>query len=62
MMNTNHLKSLLKKDFLTLFRSKGYLAAFVLLPILLMWAQGGITKLVEDEKDGDGLRGGDMVQ
>jgi len=60
MINSNHLKSLLKKDFLTLWRNKAYLVAFILLPILLMWAQSGIVKLVEEGNEVPG--GGDKVE
>ena len=60
MINSNHLKSLLKKDFLTLWRNKCYLVAFVLLPILLMWAQSGIVILVAEGNELDG--GGDKVE
>lgn len=60
MINYNHLKSLLKKDFLTLWRNKAYLVAFVLLPVLLMWAQSGIVILVEDESEVPG--GGEKVE
>ena len=36
MVNLRHLKVLVKKDFITLWRSKGFLIGFVLLPIVLM--------------------------
>ena len=36
MINRTHLKVLLKKDFLTLWRNKGFLIAFIVLPIILM--------------------------
>ena len=35
-INFTHLKVLLKKDFLTLWRNKGYLVAFFLTPIIFM--------------------------
>ena len=38
MINLTHLKVLLKKDFLTLWRSKAFLTGFVLLPIILTYA------------------------
>ena len=38
MINTTHLKVLLKKDFLSLWRNKGFLVAFIILPIGLMSA------------------------
>jgi hypothetical protein len=36
MVNTTHLKVLLKKDLITLWRSIGFLIAFIILPIGLM--------------------------
>ena len=36
LINTTHLKVLLKKDFLTLWRNKGYIAAFFLMPLIFM--------------------------
>ena len=36
LINTTHLKVLLKKDILTLWRNKGYIAAFFLTPIIFM--------------------------
>jgi hypothetical protein len=38
MINLTHLKVLLKKDFLTLWRSKAFLVGFVALPIILIFA------------------------
>ena len=38
MVNLNHLKVLLKKDFLTLWRSKAFLSGLILLPIILTYA------------------------
>ena len=37
MINLTHLKVLLKKDFLTLWRSKAFLAGFILLPIVITY-------------------------
>ena len=37
MVNLNHLKVLLKKDFLTLWRSKGFIITFIALPIILIY-------------------------
>jgi hypothetical protein len=48
MVNTTHLKVLLKKDFLTLWRNKGFLIAFCLLPIGLMSAFAYIQSLVDN--------------
>ena len=36
MINKTHLKVLLKKDFLTLYRNKGYLCGFILVPVFFM--------------------------
>ena len=36
MINITHLKVLLKKDFITLWRNKGFLLGFVFLPVVLM--------------------------
>mmetsp|Transcript_270 Transcript_270/g.477 ORF Transcript_270/g.477 Transcript_270/m.477 type:complete len:148 (-) Transcript_270:5001-5444(-) len=36
MVNQTHLKVLVKKDFLTLWRNRGFLYAFVLLPLILI--------------------------
>ena len=38
MINFIHLKVLLKKDFLTLWRSKGFIVGFIALPIILLYA------------------------
>lgn len=48
-----HLKVLLTKDFLTLWRNKGFLAAFILLPVGLLIAFASIQGLVDNgENDG----------
>ena len=47
MVNTTHLKVLLKKDFLTLWRNTGFLIAFAILPIGLMIAFAYIQSLVD---------------
>lgn len=53
MVNTTHLKVLIKKDFLTLWRNKGFLFAFAILPIGLMIAFAYIQSLVDNgEKSG----------
>jgi ABC-type Na+ efflux pump permease subunit len=46
MVNATHLKVLLKKDYLTLIRNKGFLIAFVFVPVALMGAFIGIQTLV----------------
>jgi hypothetical protein len=56
MVNTTHLKVLLKKDFLTLWRNKGFLMAFAILPIGLMIAFAYIQSLVDN-----GLYTGNLV-
>jgi ABC-type Na+ efflux pump permease subunit len=38
MINLTHLKVLLKKDFITLWRSKYFLLGFIIIPILLMFS------------------------
>jgi hypothetical protein len=48
-INTTHLKVLLKKDFLTLWRNKAYIAAFVLLPVVLMYVFSLLIGLIEEE-------------
>jgi hypothetical protein len=48
MVNTTHLKVLLKKDFLTLWRNKGFLFAFLVLPFGLMIAFAYIQSLVDN--------------
>ena len=47
MINITHLKVLLKKDLITLWRSKGFLIAFIVLPILLMESFTFIKNLVD---------------
>lgn len=47
MINFTHLKVLLKKDFITLWRSKGFLIAFIVLPIILMESFTFIKNLVD---------------
>jgi len=46
-INTTHLKVLLKKDFITLWRNKGFLFGFIFLPVVLMNAFIQIQKLVD---------------
>ena len=58
-INTTHLKVLLKKDFLTLWRNKAYIAAFILLPIALMSAFKAIVGLIEEDKT---QGGGSMLE
>ena len=48
MPNITHLKVLLKKDFLTLWRNRGFLLAFIFLPIGLMIAFAAIQGLVDN--------------
>lgn len=55
MVNTTHLKVLLKKDFLTLWRNKGFLFAFAILPIGLMIAFAYIQSLVDDGPESGSL-------
>lgn len=38
MINFTHLRVLLKKDFLTLWRSKAFIVGFIALPIILIFA------------------------
>jgi hypothetical protein len=53
MVNMTHLKVLLSKDFMTLKRNIGFVAAFVILPVGLMVAFIEIQGLVYDgEKEG----------
>jgi hypothetical protein len=47
MINFTHLKVLLIKDFITLWRSKGFLIAFILLPVVLMESFTMIKNLVD---------------
>jgi hypothetical protein len=47
MINLTHLKVLLIKDFITLWRSKGFLIAFILLPVVLMESFTFIKNLVD---------------
>lgn len=51
MVNKTHLKVLLTKDFLTLWRNKGFLLAFIFLPIGLMIAFASIQGLVDNGSD-----------
>lgn len=46
MINNTHLKVLLRKDFITLWRSKGFCIAFILIPIILMNAFIAIRNLI----------------
>ena len=58
MVNKTHLKVLLTKDFLTLWRNKGFLLAFIFLPIGFMIAFASIQGLVDNGSDpGDQLLG-----
>lgn len=53
MINFTHLKVLIKKDFITLWRSKGFLISFILMPVILMESFTFIKNLVDDgDKDG----------
>ena len=55
-INFTHLGVLLKKDFLTLWRSYGFLIAFIVLPIGLMGAFIGIQGLVDN-----GITSGSLI-
>jgi hypothetical protein len=48
MINFTHLKVLLQKDFITLWRSKGFMCAFIILPIGIMAAFIAIQGLVDN--------------
>jgi hypothetical protein len=48
MVNSTHLKVLLKKDFLTLKRNPGFIVGFLVLPIALMAAFIAIQNLVNN--------------
>ena len=48
------LKVLLKKDFLTLWRNKGFMLAFILMPLLLMWVFVNLQNEITDSKDNFG--------
>jgi membrane protein CcdC involved in cytochrome C biogenesis len=53
MVNKTHLKVLIKKDLITLWRSKGFLIAFLILPIVLICLFIWIKSLVDNgEKSG----------
>ena len=54
MINFTHLKVLLQKDFITLWRSKGFMCAFIILPIGIMAAFIAIQSLVDNgQKSGN---------
>lgn len=46
MVNCTHLKVLLKKDFITLWRSWGFCISFILIPIILMQGFIAIRNLI----------------
>jgi hypothetical protein len=46
MINNTHLRVLLRKDFITLWRSKVFCIMFLLVPIILMIAFSAIKNLV----------------
>ena len=53
MLNYSHLKVLLKKDFLTLWRSKGFIFLFLAIPFLLMAVFLFLVSIVDQgQKDG----------
>jgi ABC-type Na+ efflux pump permease subunit len=53
MVNKTHLKVLIKKDLITLWRSKGFLISFIILPIVLIGLFNWIKSLVDNgEKSG----------
>jgi hypothetical protein len=41
-VNARHVKVLLRKDYLTLKRNLGFVATFIMLPILMMVAFSGL--------------------
>jgi ABC-type multidrug transport system permease subunit len=41
-----YLKVLLTKDFLTLWRNKGYLIAFIIMPLILLFSFVGLTNSI----------------
>ena len=49
MINNTHLRVLLRKDFITLWRSKVFCIMFLLVPIILMIAFSAIKNLVVNE-------------
>ena len=54
MINRTHLKVLIQKDFITLWRSKGFLITFILLPTALMSLFILVKGLVDNgEKSGN---------
>ena len=46
MINNTHLRVLLRKDFITLWRSKAFCLMFILVPIILMIAFTAIRNLI----------------
>lgn len=56
MINSTHLRVLLTKDFLSLWRSKGYLIAFIIVPVGLLSAFIAIQNLVDK-----GTTSGNMI-
>ena len=49
MINNTHLRVLLRKDFITLWRSKVFCIMFLLVPIILMIAFSAIKNLVVND-------------
>lgn len=48
MINWTHLKVLLKKDFISLWRSKGFLIGFILIPFVLMYSFYALKGIVDN--------------
>lgn len=48
MINLTHLKVLLKKDFISLWRSKGFLIGFVMIPFILMYSFYALKGIVDN--------------
>ena len=57
MVNATHLKVLLAKDFITLWRNRGFLIAFVVLPLGLMGLFIWLQTLVSD-----GTKSGSLIE
>ena len=51
MLDKQFLQVLLKKDFLTLWRNKGFLLAFIVMPLLLMTTFVNLQDQTIDSKD-----------
>jgi ABC-type Na+ efflux pump permease subunit len=62
MVSATHLKVLLKKDYLTLIRNKGFLIAFVFVPVALMGAFIGIQSLVNQGGEISGSLVGEYIK